>query len=108
MNKSKQLFLIFIITVICGELKGQVVYEPTYHSVYSYISRLAQKGILDLDDVVLPLSKELIYNKLDEASKHISELTVLEREELAFYLKEYTLWWRETQNQVLRDLIQVF
>jgi opacity protein-like surface antigen len=73
----------------------QVVFEPTYHTVYPYLSRLAQKGVIDLDDVVLPLSKDYIYSKLDELSSKMTELTPLEREELAFYLKEYTLWWRQ-------------
>lgn len=91
---KKALGILFCLILTWNTL-AQVVYEPTYHTVYPYLSRLAQKGVIELDDVVLPLSKDYIYQKLDELSKNITALTPLEREELAFYLKEYTLWWRK-------------
>jgi len=94
MLSLKKKLLLFTLLFNLSISHGQVVFEPTYHSVYSYLSRLAQKGVIDLNDVVLPLSKDYIYTKLDEVSKKIAEITPLEREELAFYLKEYTLWWR--------------
>ncbi|PAC30614.1 hypothetical protein [Flectobacillus sp. BAB-3569] len=87
--------LIFILILNAIFSRAQVVYEPAYHTVYPFLSRLSQKGAVDLDDIVLPLSKDYIYSKLDELSKKIHLLTPLEREELAFYLKEYTLWWRK-------------
>lgn len=83
---------LFLLTHFCS--LGQTVNEPTYHTVYSYLSRISQRGIIDINDIVLPLSKDYIYSKLDELSKKIDQLTPLERDELSFYLKEYTLWWR--------------
>lgn len=95
MQWHKKAFSLLCCLIITWNTLAQVVYEPTYHTVYPYLSRLAQKGVIELDDVVLPLSKDYIYQKLDELSKNITALTPLEREELAFYLKEYTLWWRK-------------
>jgi hypothetical protein len=69
------------------------VYEPTYRTVYGYLSRLAQRGVVDLDDVVLPLSKVYIFQKLNILSYQRKKLTPLELKELEFYLKEYTLEW---------------
>lgn len=70
---------------------AQVVYEPTYRTVYGYLARLAQKGVLELDDVVLPLSRVYISNQLDIISYQSGILTPLEKKELDFYRKEYTI-----------------
>ena len=82
--------------------QAQVIYEPTYKTVYGYLSRLAQKGILDLDDIVLPLSRIYISNKLDILSYQSGILTPLESKELDFYRKEYTLERNIEQNVDLR------
>jgi hypothetical protein len=87
--------LIFFIwsSAFC-DAEAQVVFEPSYHTVYPFLSRIAQRGAIQLCDEIQPLTKDYIYLKLDELSRNINDLTPLEREELAFYLKEYTLWWR--------------
>ncbi|MDI9872485.1 capsule assembly Wzi family protein [Flectobacillus roseus] len=91
---KKKILILFLVCCSPSMVFSQTVFEPSYHTVYPFLSRLAQKGVIDLNDIVLPLSKDVIYQKLDELSKKITELTLLEREELSFYLKEYTLWWR--------------
>lgn len=78
--------------------QAQVIYEPTNKTVYGYLSRLAQKGIIDLDDIVLPLSRTYISNKLDLLSYQSEILTPLERKELIFYRKEYTIERNIEQN----------
>ncbi|MEA5257725.1 capsule assembly Wzi family protein [Arcicella aquatica] len=84
---------IFWLLLLCFtiQVKSQIVYEPTYKTVYSYLSRLAQKGVIDLNDVTLPLSRTYISVKLDSLDNHHELLTSLEKEELVFYLKEYTI-----------------
>ncbi|MDR6564788.1 MULTISPECIES: capsule assembly Wzi family protein [unclassified Arcicella] len=84
---------IFWLLLFCFtfQVKSQIVYEPTYKTVYSYLSRLAQKGVIDLNDVTLPLSRTYISGKLDSLDNHHDLLTSLEKEELVFYLKEYTI-----------------
>ena len=89
---AKPLFIyIILMALIHFKSEAQVVYEPTYKTVYGYLSRLAQKGVIDLDDIVLPLSRAYISNTLDTLSHQSSTLTPLERKELTFYRKEYTL-----------------
>lgn len=89
---AKPLFTyIILIALIHFKSEAQVVYEPTYKTVYGYLSRLAQKGVIDLDDIVLPLSRTYISNKLDTLSYQSGILTPLEKKELDFYRKEYTL-----------------
>ncbi len=102
MNTFTKPFLVSIILLLSlGTLgvKAQVVYEPEYHTVYGYLSRLAQKGVIDLNDVVMPLPRTYINSKLDSLSHHKDLLTPLEREELTFYLKEYTLERNLAENK---------
>ncbi|NBA78788.1 hypothetical protein GOQ04_24760 [Emticicia sp. ODNR4P] len=99
-----------IYTIISTSIRSysQSVNEPSYHTVYSFLARLAQKGVINLNDEILPLSKDYIYNKLDELSKKITDLTPLEREELSFYLKEYTLWWRSDPKSGFEGVYKSF
>lgn len=88
----KSLILGTLLLVIATfNTQAQVVYEPTYRTVYGYLARLAQKGVIDLDDVILPLSRAYISGKLDTLSFQTGILTPLEKKELEFYRKEYTV-----------------
>ena len=68
---------------------SQVVYEPLWNDVYNYLDRLSQKGVIEFDDLVKPLPRTYIYEKLAEAEKGMDQLTSLEKEELNYYKKEY-------------------
>lgn len=74
-----------------GSLKAQVVYEPLDNGVYSFLDRLTNKGIIEFDDLVKPLSRKYIAEKILEAESKIQMLTDLEKEELEFYKKDYFL-----------------
>lgn len=79
-------FLFFVPSAI-----SQIVYEPLDKSVYPYLERLSHKGIIELDDLIKPLSKKYISEKLVEAKSKIEMLTQLEKEELEFFEKDYFL-----------------
>ena len=84
MLKKIFLFLVF------GSLTfSQVVYEPLYRDVYSFLSRLSQKSIIVFDDQIRPVSRKYIAQKLLEASENSSELTALEKKELEFFNKDF-------------------
>jgi len=72
-------------------LKAQIVYEPLNKDVYSYLERLSNKGIIELADLVKPLSRKYISEKLLEAKSNIKMLTELEKDELEFFEKDYFL-----------------
>ncbi|MBX2954235.1 MAG: hypothetical protein KF870_17180 [Leadbetterella sp.] len=82
-------FLIFFL--LSGYfVTGQTVYEPTYRSVYQYLSRLAQRGVIDVHDVIQPISRKNIAIYLHELEKNPEALTGLEKKELEYYAKEYS------------------
>ena len=70
------------------DLNAQVVFEPLHRDVYEFLSRLAQKGIIELNDQVKPLPRIYIAEKLIEATCDKC-LTPLENEELEFYKKDF-------------------
>ncbi len=71
-------------------LKAQIVWENPKSEVYSYLEKLSQKGIIEFDDVMRPVSRKTISEKLNELQHSISLLNSIERSELAFYKQEYS------------------
>ena len=94
---------ILLILIIFYPLRSQIVYEPLYKDVYPYLERLSHKGIIEFADLVKPLSKKYIAEKLIEAKNNIEMLTELERDELEFFEKDYFLeinrFAEENENQ---------
>ena len=76
---------------LCSSSKtnGQVVWENYRNEVYDYLARMAQKGLLNFDDVIKPLSRTYIAKSLQELSLHPDQLSSTEKKELQFYLQEY-------------------
>jgi hypothetical protein len=68
---------------------AQIVYEPLHRDVYSYLARLSQKSIIQFDDLVRPISRKYIAEKLLKVKEKSDRLTSLERDELDFYSKDF-------------------
>ena len=83
-------FLLFVILLSSGNfIQAQVVYEPLYEDVYNFLRRVSQKGIIEFDDLIRPLPRKYISDKLLETDSLSSQLTSLERDELKFFLKDF-------------------
>ena len=85
---KKYLIILFVVFILIP-LDAQVVFEPLNKDIYSYLDRLSQKGIIELNDLIKPLSRSYISHKLIEAGNKLDMLTDLEKEELEFFDKEY-------------------
>ncbi len=85
--------LIILLTIISYPLYSQTVYEPLHSDVYSFLYKMAQKGIIEFDDQIKPVSRNYITQKLLEVQSNQSTagsvLTEIEKEELGFYLKDF-------------------
>ena len=81
--------LLILLSVFNLFTYAQTTYEPLYKDVYPFLSRIAQKGIIQLDDQVKPLSRKYIAEKLTELDSLKNKLTHLEQEELEFYKKDF-------------------
>jgi len=80
-------FIFIILFSISLQVSGQTVWENHQSQVYPYLSRMAQKGNIELNDVVLPISRARILEHLD--TLQTKQLSTVERKELRFYLQEF-------------------
>lgn len=78
------LYLIFPILTF-----SQVSNVKLQSDVYTFLSNLSQKGIIEYNDLVKPLSRRYIADKLIEARTKFTKLTKLQKEELKFYEAEF-------------------
>lgn len=68
----------------------QTVWEDHRAEVYQYLNRMAQKGIIRFNDNIRPLSRMYIGACLDSLQLNSNTLSQTERNELDFYLQEYS------------------
>ncbi len=75
----------------CGtQSKAQVVWENPKHQVYEFLSRQAQKGSIELSDIIQPISRKEIARQLKVLESTPERLSEIDKKELAFYLLEYS------------------
>ncbi|MGB8320792.1 MAG: hypothetical protein WCE54_21870 [Ignavibacteriaceae bacterium] len=87
----KKCLIVLSVVFILLPLNAQIVFEPLDKDIYRYLERLSQKGIIEFNDLVKPLSRTYISRMLIDARSEIDKLTDLEKDELVFYEKEYFL-----------------
>lgn len=107
MKVLKKSFFTFVFLFLCNSaILSQVVYEPLYEDVYNFLRRINQKGIIEFDDLIRPLPRKYISDKLLEADSLSSQLTSLERDELKFFLKDFyhERWLSEGNNKQIEHL----
>ena len=85
----KYFLSVLVILLFMPAVKAQVVYEPLYEDVYNFLRRVSQKGIIEFDDLIRPLPRTYITEKLLETDSLSSQLTSLEKEELKFFLNDF-------------------
>lgn len=86
---NKIIFL-FVCSLFAINVKAQIN-ESENNSVYSYLYRMAQKGVVSLDNYILPLDRTTIFQALQDVQQKDTLLTKVEKNELKFYLIEYSI-----------------
>jgi hypothetical protein len=81
--------LAVVFTVGCLFANAQMVWENPNHEVYNYLNRLAAKGLIDFNDIIRPISREVIAKHLLELEGQPNALSDIEKKELSFYLQEF-------------------
>ena len=77
------------ILLLCSSLSAQTVWENQNSEVYNYLYRLSQKGLIDFQDIIRPVSRAQIALKLKLVEAKKEQLTKVEKSELNFYLQEF-------------------
>lgn len=88
MHIKKGLLVLFFTSTI-AIANAQMVWENPNHEVYNYLNRLAAKGFIDFNDIIRPVSREVIAKHLLALEANPDSLSVMEKKELVFYLQEF-------------------
>ncbi|NEU10232.1 capsule assembly Wzi family protein [Flavihumibacter sp. R14] len=86
---TKFLLILLITGLNLQPANSQVVWENPNTPVYPFLQRQAQKGLIELDDLIQPFSRKHIYVKLSEIRDSTTYLSSTEKKELNFFLQEY-------------------
>lgn len=92
---SRYFLLITIYFLLVPTAISQTNFEPVSNSIYSYLERMSQKGIIQTNEEILPFSRKYIAEKLKKIVFRIqnSEFNIseIEKEELEFYIREFAV-----------------
>ena len=84
-------------------MNAQNIWENPNSQVYGYLNRMAQKGLIQLNDLIKPINRVDIQFALNELSSKKEQLTPIEILELDFYLQEYKSI-QETNTAILKAI----
>jgi len=82
---------------------SQNVWENTNSEVHPFLYRMAQRGLIDYNDLIKPINRVNVLNSLNILKQKDSTLSIIEKKELAFYLQEYTKPLKEQISLFKRD-----
>ena len=64
MRKFPLLIFIALFLIFQSFISAQIVYEPVGNDIYSFLSLMSQKGIIEFNDQIKPVSRKYIAQKL--------------------------------------------
>ena len=76
---------------------SQNVWENSNSEIHPFLYRMAQKGFIEYNDLIKPINRVNVLNVLNVLKQRDSILSTLEKNELTFYLQEYT---RPSKEQI--------
>lgn len=99
MQKQIAPLIIISFIIFLSSSFAQSVYEPVSNrGIYNFLDRMAQKGLITFNDIIRPVTRKYIAEKLLELKRNIKadsnslkNITKIEEEEINFYFKDYGL-----------------
>jgi hypothetical protein len=90
--RIKFFFLFFFNSFIfLNSLNSQIVFENINTGVYEFLDRMSHKGYINYHDIIKPINRTYINQLLNELQSFDTVLLEIEKKEIKFYLKEYSL-----------------
>ncbi len=94
---NKLFFTFLFILAFFIQAISQNVWDNTNSEVHPFLYRMAQKGFIDYNDLIKPINRTSVLNSLNILKLKDSTLSIVEKNELNFYLQEYT---RPSKEQI--------
>ena len=88
-NKILLVIFVFLLTFTVKHIHAQTIWENKNTEAQAYLARMAQKGLIQLNDIIQPIERSKIANALNLLYLQKESLTATELKELQFYLQEY-------------------
>lgn len=79
----------FFLMIVFNHVSAQTIFENYRSEVYPFLNRMAQKGFIELNDIIQPITRAHINKTLIELNNKKNQLSAIEKRELVFYLQEY-------------------
>lgn len=107
MRTLAKIFIIASLIIYGTDTQSQTVYTHYQNEIYNYLYRMAQKGIIRFDDNIRPVSRIYLGVCLDSLQQKSGMLSAVEKNELAFYRKDFTdQYLSETSNNHKPDFFR--
>ena len=87
--KIQFVFFFLLLSFIAKQTNSQTIWENKNVEAHAYLARMAQKGFVQLNDIIQPIERTKIANALFQLTQQRASLTNIELKELEFYLQEY-------------------
>ena len=100
---KKIFFPLFFILVFITQAYTQNVWENTNSEVHPFLYRMAQRGLIEYNDLIKPINRVHVLNSLNILKQKDSTLNNVEKNELSFYLQEYTRPLKEQISLFKKD-----
>ena len=85
------------------QASSQNIWDNSNSEVHPFLYRMAQKGFIEYNDLIKPINRVHILNSLNILKQKDSALNNLEKNELSFYLQEYTRPLKEQISLFKKD-----
>ncbi|MFV0392450.1 MAG: hypothetical protein ACK5KP_11325 [Paludibacteraceae bacterium] len=88
----KKFFLLFTSLLIVNHVTSQDIPQHiSYSRIYDFMDELANDGIIEINSVVKPYSRNFIAEKLTQAIAQDTVLNLRQKREIEFFLEEFSL-----------------
>ncbi len=104
-TKLKQMLITFIFVLCTFSISySQTVYEPVTSNIYPYMEKMADKGLIEFNDLIKPVPRDYIYHKLLEIKNRKEKISIVDQNELIFWLKDFGF---EKTNNLLKSKLHL-
>jgi len=105
-NILKYIFIFFSVILFAFTAQTQTIWENPKAAVYPFLQRMADKGLIEFNDLIQPVGRKDILILLEELNGKKNNLSKTEIKELSFYYAEYAAAFRQDKDSSLVSLIK--
>ncbi|NVO01722.1 MAG: hypothetical protein HXX09_03395 [Bacteroidetes bacterium] len=87
--KAKYFLVLLLVFLLKNSFSQDVFQHVSNTAIYDFMDELANQKVISINSAIKPYSRKFIAEKLVEAEKSITSLTKRQKEDLAFFKRDY-------------------